>query len=110
MLSIGLSKACLLHTVLRHEKQRCVCIVSLVAADEALDRAAHPIKRIRTRPLRSANIMQDSENWYAGMSGTKRCRTRPLMDRTQRKEVHNRKERDRRWALQTYCLTCAEIT
>lgn len=86
----------------------CFGLASLLAADEAVDKAAHPIKRVRTRPLSSSNIMQDSENWkpYAGMSGTKRCRTRLLMDRTQRKEVHNRKERDRRWALQTCCLTC----
>ncbi|XP_042606033.1 transcription factor-like 5 protein isoform X2 [Cyprinus carpio] len=73
--------------------------------DEAVDKAAHPIKRVRTRPLSSSNIMQDSENWkpYAGMSGTKRCRTRLLMDRTQRKEVHNRKERDRRRRIRLCC-------
>ncbi|XP_016382931.1 transcription factor-like 5 protein [Sinocyclocheilus rhinocerous] len=73
--------------------------------NEAVDKAAHPIKRVRTRPLSSSNIMQDSENWkpYAGMCGTKRCRTRPLMDRTQRKEVHNRKERDRRRRIRLCC-------
>lgn len=67
-----------------------------VAADEAVDNAAHLIKRIHTRPLRSSNTLQDSENWTP-YAGTKRCRT--LMDRTQRKEVHNRKERDRRWVV-----------
>ncbi|KAF4097087.1 uncharacterized protein LOC131532042 isoform X2 [Onychostoma macrolepis] len=73
--------------------------------NEELDKAAHAIKRVRTRPLRSSNIMQDLENWkpYGGMSGTKRCRTRPLMDRTQRKEVHNRKERDRRRRIRLCC-------
>uniref|UniRef100_A0A8C1V3E9 BHLH domain-containing protein n=1 Tax=Cyprinus carpio TaxID=7962 RepID=A0A8C1V3E9_CYPCA len=83
----------------------CFGLASLLAADEAVDKAAHPIKRVRTRPLSSSNIMQDSENWkpYAGMSGTKRCRTRLLMDRTQRKEVHNRKERDRRRRIRLCC-------
>ncbi|XP_052449487.1 uncharacterized protein LOC128011289 [Carassius gibelio] len=72
--------------------------------NEAVDKAAHFIKRVRTRPLSSSDIMQDSENWKPGtMSGTKRCRTRLLMDRTQRKEVHNRKERDRRRRIRLCC-------
>ncbi|XP_043092201.1 uncharacterized protein LOC122342461 [Puntigrus tetrazona] len=73
--------------------------------NEAVNKAAHSIKHIRTRPLRSSNIMQDPENWkpYTGMPETKRCRTGPLMDRTQRKEVHNRKERDRRRRIRLCC-------
>lgn len=77
----------------------CSGFVSLFTEDEVVGKAVRPIKRVRTRALRSSNIIQGLDNWKtcASMSCTKRDRTRPLMDQTQRKEVHNRKERDRRW-------------
>ncbi|XP_067303104.1 transcription factor-like 5 protein isoform X2 [Pseudorasbora parva] len=71
---------------------------STLHKNEVVDKAVRPIKRARTKALRASNILQGSENWKprASLSCAKRDRTRPLMDRTQRKEVHNRKERDRR--------------
>ncbi|XP_067226570.1 transcription factor-like 5 protein [Chanodichthys erythropterus] len=73
--------------------------------NEVVGKAAHPIKRVWTRALRTSNILQGSDNWKtcARMSYTKRDRTRPLMDQTQRKEVHNRKERDRRRRIRLCC-------
>ncbi|XP_051736842.1 uncharacterized protein LOC127505391 isoform X2 [Ctenopharyngodon idella] len=73
--------------------------------NEVVGKAVRPIKRVRPRALRSSNIIQGSDNWKtcASMSFTKRDRTRPLMDQTQRKEVHNRKERDRRRRIRLCC-------
>ncbi|KAG1927506.1 uncharacterized protein LOC120479047 [Pimephales promelas] len=66
---------------------------------------AHVIKRVRARVLRPSDVTQRSENWRirASLSCAQRDRTRPLMDRTQRKEVHNRKERDRRRRIRLCC-------
>ncbi|XP_056117568.1 uncharacterized protein LOC130094974 [Rhinichthys klamathensis goyatoka] len=63
------------------------------------------IKRVRARALRPSDVMQGSENWRtcASVSCARRDRTRPLTDRTQRKEVHNRKERDRRRRIRLCC-------
>ncbi|KAL1249436.1 hypothetical protein QQF64_020441 [Cirrhinus molitorella] len=73
--------------------------------NEAMDKSVHPIRCVRTRPFRSSSITQGSENRKPcpSMSSTKRGRTRQLMDRTQRKEAHNRKERDRRRRIRLCC-------
>ncbi|XP_050960932.1 uncharacterized protein LOC127162204 isoform X2 [Labeo rohita] len=73
--------------------------------NEVVDKSVHPIRCVQTRPLRSSNITQGSENRKpcAGTSSTKRGRTRPLVDRTRRKEEHNRKERDRRRRIRLCC-------
>ncbi|XDV45336.1 hypothetical protein PO909_013452, partial [Leuciscus waleckii] len=79
--------------------------VTLKSTSGEENKAARPIKRIRARALRPANIIQGSENWKtcASVSCAKRDRTWPVMDRTQRKEVHNRKERDRRRRIRLCC-------
>ncbi|KAK7131777.1 hypothetical protein R3I93_018365 [Phoxinus phoxinus] len=76
-----------------------------VTLKNEVNKAARPIKRVRTRALRPSNIIQGSENWKtcASVSCANRDQTRPLTDRTQRKEVHNRKERDRRRRIRLCC-------
>lgn len=95
----------------------CSGFVSLFAEDEVVGKAVRPVKRVRTRPFRPSNIIQGSDNWKpcASVSHTKRDRMRPLVDQTWRKEVHNRKERDRRWfaalnAFQMLIVYRSEIT
>ncbi|XP_077073857.1 uncharacterized protein LOC143733379 isoform X2 [Siphateles boraxobius] len=76
-----------------------------VTLKNEVNKAARPVKRVRTRALRPSHVTQGSENWKtcADVSCARRERTRPLMDRTQRREVHNRKERDRRRRIRLCC-------
>ncbi|XP_051516407.1 uncharacterized protein LOC127419217 [Myxocyprinus asiaticus] len=74
--------------------------------NDVVGKAVLPVKRARTRALRSCNVTEGSENWKprAGMSGAKRGRRmRPPQEQTQRREIHNRKERDRRRRIRLCC-------
>lgn len=77
-----------------------IWLVPLFNKDEAADKAGIPVKRIYTRICGSSNGTQHSENWkpLAGVLNTRQGKkTRSCLDQTQRREIHNRKERDRRW-------------
>ncbi|KAA0706726.1 Death-inducer obliterator 1 [Triplophysa tibetana] len=73
--------------------------ISATLKNEAADIAGLPVKRFYTRICGSSNGTQHSENWkpVAGALNTKQGKkTRSCLDQTQRREIHNRKERDRR--------------
>lgn len=80
--------------------------ISATLKSEAADKAGLPVKHIYTRICGSSNGTQHPENWkpLPGVLNTKQGKkTRSCLDQTQRREIHNRKERDRRRRISLCC-------